>query len=114
MPSQEAPDNEPLTSSTHTIHHLLALNVMTEEVDAKCYAGTSSALANGQISSLEFFQRTLQHLGPSRAHHPEDDRPIVKKSLRHLFRKGRFGPVAASIRLCESDGLTDAVNRKCS
>lgn len=85
---------------------------MADSVQPGCFLHTAGAHESGHVSSLEFFQRTLRHLGPTatRVHHSEDNQP-PEETLSRLFWKGRFGPVAAAIKLCGSDPCAPSVNR---
>lgn len=69
-----------------------------------CYYDAASSIKDNRITQLEFFQQCLAHLGPedTRSRHPEDEGPI-RDLLNPLFWRGAFGPVAAAIKLCESD-----------
>lgn len=94
----------PNAINDESAHDDYSTRVIRASAAPGCYLDTASAHKEGQISSLEFFQRVLRHLGPleTRVRHPDDDRPLF---LNPLFWKGRFGPVAAAIKLCESDPL---------
>lgn len=61
-----------------------------------CYFHAATTHESGQ----RIFPRTLCHLGRllTRTHHPEDDRS-PKDVINRLTWKGRFGPVAAAIKL---------------
>jgi hypothetical protein len=81
------------------------------QITSGCYYHAASEWTNDLISTHDFFSKSLSHLGPTgtRVHHPEDADP-VEQQLNPLFWKGAFGPVAAAIKLCESDTFAGSVD----
>ncbi|KAI1452067.1 hypothetical protein F4805DRAFT_448821 [Annulohypoxylon moriforme] len=76
-----------------------------------CYYHAASEWEQKLISTQEFFSKCLSHLGPtdSRIRHPEDA-DLVDKQASRLSWKGKFGPVAAAIKLCERDNLAESID----
>lgn len=59
----------------------------------------------------EALRKCLAHLGPDGVRHVDDSEP-ANRVLGELFWKGSFGPIAASIKLCESDPLAASFDCK--
>ncbi|KAI0887778.1 uncharacterized protein GGS22DRAFT_185157 [Annulohypoxylon maeteangense] len=81
------------------------------QITPGCYYHTAAEWDQNLISTRDFFSNCLSHLGSpdTRVRHPEDVES-VNQQLDRMFWKGKFGPVAAAIKLCEYDDLAESID----
>ncbi|KAK7923667.1 ankyrin [Apiospora marii] len=77
---------------------------------AGCYIQVADDFASGNVDIQGALRRCLTHLGLSEMRHQDDHQHIAEHTLSRLFWKGSFGPIAASIQLCEQDPLATSIS----
>ena len=78
---------------------------------AGCYIQVAEDFVSRKVDIQGALRRCLTHLGLSKMQH-QDDHQTTEHTLSRLFWKGSFGPIAASIKLCEHDPLAASISSK--
>ncbi|KAK7935924.1 NACHT and ankyrin domain protein [Apiospora marii] len=66
-----------------------------------------TAFSHDKLGVEQALGECLAHLGPKGVHHADDDGPL-DRMIHKLWLDQPFGPIAASIKLCELDSLPNS------